>query len=50
MDWNLFWTAFGASGGIFGAMATVVVVSYSCFVVNPIWIPQKLKLRFTDNF
>lgn len=26
MDWNLFWTAFGAIGGTLGALATFVAV------------------------
>lgn len=48
MDWNLFWTAFGAIGGVIGAFATTAAV------VVALWQTKysqkkKIKLTFSDN-
>lgn len=48
MDWNLFWTAFGAIGGTVGALAT------SAAVIVALWQTKysnkkKLKLAFYDD-
>lgn len=48
IDWNLFWTAFGAIGGTLGALATAAAV------IVALWQTKysqrkKLKLSFTDD-
>ena len=48
MDWNLFWTAFGAIGGTVGAVATtaaVIVALWQTKYANR----KKLKVEFSDN-
>ena len=48
MDWMLFWTAFGAIGGTFGALATaaaVIVALWQTKYANK----KKLKIEFSDN-
>lgn len=49
MDWILFWTAFGAIGGTFGAIATAVAV------VVALWQTKysqqkKIKIFFSDRY
>lgn len=48
MNWNLFWTAFGAIGGTLGAIATTsaVIVALWQTKYNQ---KKKLKLSFSDN-
>lgn len=48
MDWNLFWTAFGAIGATLGAMATaaaVIVALWQTKYANR----KKLKIEFHDS-
>ena len=48
MDWNLFWTAFGAIGGTLGAVATtaaVIVALWQTKYANK----KRLKVEFSDN-
>jgi hypothetical protein len=48
MDWNLFWTAFGAIGGTLGAAATaaaVIVALWQTKYANK----KKLKVEFSDD-
>lgn len=48
MDWNLFWTAFGAIGGTLGAVATtaaVIVALWQTKYANE----KRLKVEFSDN-
>ena len=49
MDWNLFWTAFGAIGGTLGAVATTAAVVVALWQTK---YSQKkiIKLAFSDNF
>ena len=49
MDWNLFWTAFGAIGGTLGAVATTAAVVVALWQTK---YSQKkiIKLTFSDNF
>ena len=49
MDWNLFWTAFGAIGGTLGAVATTAAVVVALWQTK---YSQKkiIKLGFSDNF
>lgn len=48
MDWNLFWTAFGAIGGTVGALATTAAVMVALWQTK---YSQKksIKLSFSDN-
>lgn len=48
MDWNLFWTAFGAIGGTAGALATAAAVAVALWQTK---YNQKkmMKLSFSDN-
>jgi len=48
MDWNLFWTAFGAIGGTIGAVATFAAVVVALWQTK-ISYKKKLQLSFTDN-
>ena len=48
MDWNLFWTAFGAVGGTVGALATFTAVVVALWQTK-ISYKKKLKLSFTDD-
>ncbi len=48
MDWNLFWTAFGAIGGTLGALATFVAVIVALWQTKFSY-KKKLLLSFTDN-
>ena len=48
MDWELFWTAFGAIGGTLGAIATtaaVIVALWQTKYANK----KRLKVEFSDN-
>ena len=49
MDWNLFWTAFGAIGGTLGAVATTAAVVVALWQTK---YSQKkiIKLGFSDYF
>lgn len=49
MDWNLFWSAFGAIGGTLGAVATTAAVVVALWQTK---YSQKkiIKLAFSDNF
>ena len=49
MDWNLFWSAFGAIGGTLGAVATTAAVVVALWQTK---YSQKkiIKLTFSDNF
>lgn len=48
MDWNLFWTAFGAIGGTFGALATAVAVIVALWQTKYSQ-KKKVKLKFHDR-
>lgn len=48
MDWNLFWTAFGAIGGTLGALATFVAVIVALWQTKFSY-KKKLQLSFTDD-
>lgn len=48
MDWNLFWTAFGAIGGTLGALATTAAVIVALWQTKYNY-RKKLKLSFEDN-
>ena len=48
MDWNLFWTAFGAIGGTLGALATFVAVIVALWQTKFSY-KKKVQLSFTDN-
>lgn len=48
MDWNLFWTAFGAIGGTIGALATTAAVIVALWQTKYTH-KKKLKLKFDDN-
>lgn len=48
MDWNLFWTAFGAIGGTLGALATFVAVTVALWQTK-LNYKKKVQLSFTDN-
>jgi len=48
MDWNLFWTAFGAIGGTLGALATFVAVIVALWQTKFSY-KKKLQLSFFDN-
>ena len=48
MDWNLFWTAFGAIGGTFGAVATFAAVVVALWQTKNSY-KKKLQLSFTDD-
>lgn len=48
MDWNLFWTAFGAIGGTVGAFATTTAVIVALWQTKYSY-KKKLKLSFNDN-
>ena len=48
MDWNLFWTAFGAIGGTLGAIATAVAVIVALWQTKYSY-KKKLKLSFSNN-
>ena len=48
MDWMLFWTAFGAIGGTFGALATAIAVIVALWQTK-YSSTKKLKINFTDN-
>lgn len=48
MDWNLFWTAFGAIGGTVGAIATFTAVVVALWQTR-ISYKKKLQLSFTDD-
>lgn len=48
MDWNLFWTAFGAIGGTVGALATAAAVIVALWQTKYNF-KKKVKVRFTDN-
>ena len=48
MDWNLFWTAFGAIGGTLGALATFVAVIVALWQ-NKFSYKKKLQLSFSDD-
>ena len=48
MDWNLFWTAFGAIGGTVGAIATFTAVIVALWQTK-ISYKKKLQLSFTDD-
>ena len=49
MDWNLFWTAFGAIGATLGATATTAAVIVALWQTKYSQ-KKKLSLDFTDNF
>ena len=49
MDWNLFWTAFGAIGATLGATATTAAVIVALWQTKYSQ-KKKLSLEFTDNF
>lgn len=46
-DWNLFWTAFGAIGGTFGALATAAAVIVALWQTK-FSQRKKVKLTFSD--
>lgn len=48
MNWNLFWTAFGAIGGTVGAIATAAAVIVALWQTKYSY-KKKLNLSFTDN-
>lgn len=48
MDWNLFWTGFGAIGATVGALATATAVCVALWQTKYSQ-KKKLKLVFTDN-
>lgn len=48
MDWNLFWTAFGAIGGTLAALATTAAVIVALWQVK-YNKRKKLKLQFSDS-
>ena len=48
MDWNLFWTAFGAIGGTLGALATFVAVIVALWQTKFSY-KKKLQLSFSDD-
>ena len=48
MDWNLFWTAFGAIGGTVGAVATFTAVVVALWQTK-VSYKKKLQLSFTDD-
>ena len=48
MEWNLFWTAFGAIGGTFGAVATFAAVVVALWQTKNSY-KKKLQLSFTDD-
>lgn len=48
MDWNLFWTAFGAIGGTLGAVATFIAVIVALWQTK-LSYKKKVLLSFTDN-
>ena len=48
IDWNLFWTAFGAIGGTLGALATAAAVIVALWQTRYSQ-KKKLKLSFTDD-
>lgn len=45
MDWNLFWTAFGAIGGTLGALATFIAVIVALWQTKFSY-KKKLQLSF----
>ena len=47
MDWELFWTAFGAIGGTIGAIATTLAVIVALWQTKFNY-KKKLKLSFSD--
>ena len=47
MDWNLFWTAFGAIGGTLGALATFLLQLLLHY--GKLNYKKKVQLSFTDN-
>lgn len=49
MDWNLFWTAFGAIGATLGATATTAAVIVALWQTKYSQ-KKKLSFEFTDNF
>jgi len=48
MDWNLFWTAFGAIGGTAGAIATFTAVAVALWQTK-YNTKKKLQVSFTDD-
>ena len=48
MDWNLFWTAFGAIGGSLGAIATSIAVIVALWQTK-VTYKKALKLSFSDS-
>lgn len=48
MDWNLFWTAFGAIGGTISALATFAAVIVALWQTKFSY-RKKIKLSFDDN-
>lgn len=48
MDWNLFWTAFGAIGGTVGAFATLAAVVVALWQTK-VSYKKELKVSFTDD-
>lgn len=48
MDWNLFWTAFGAIGGTVGAIATAAAVIVALWQTKYSY-KKKLKISFSNN-
>lgn len=48
MDWDMFWTAFGAIGGAVGAIATAAAVIVALWQTKYSQ-QKKVKLRFCDN-
>lgn len=48
MDWNLFWTAFGAIGGTIGGIATFAAVVVALWQTK-ISYKKKLQTSFTDD-
>ncbi len=48
MDWNIFWTAFGAIGGTLGAIATSTAVIVALWQTK-VTYKKALKLSFSDS-
>lgn len=48
MDWNLFWTAFGAIGGTIGALATFAAVFVALWQTKYNY-KKKVRLSFSDK-